>query len=41
MHKIGAISIDAGLRILAGTRSEPEVLAGFRLLSSLTNPGTV
>ena len=41
MHKIGAISIDASLRILAGTKSGPEALAGLRLLRSFTIPGTV
>ena len=40
MHKIGAISIDASLKILAGTRSGPEALAGLRLLRSFTIPGT-
>ena len=29
MHKKGTFSIDASLRILAGTRSGPEVLAGL------------
>ena len=41
IHKIRAISIDASLRILAGTISGPDALAGLWLLRSLTIPGTV
>ena len=41
MHRIGAVSCDASLRILAGTSSGPEALAGLRSLSSFSVPGTV
>ena len=41
MHKIRTIPIDASLRILAGTISGPDALAGLWLLRSFTIPGTV
>ena len=41
VHRIGAISCDASLRILAGTRSGPEALDGSRFLSSISIPGAV
>ena len=41
VHMIDAVSCDASLRILAGTRSEPEALAGLRFLSNFSIPGTV
>ena len=41
VHRVGAISCDASLRILASTRSGPEALAGLRFLSSFSIPGTV
>ena len=40
MHKKGAISIDANLRILAGKRSGLEALAGLRLLRRGTTERT-
>ena len=41
VHRIGVISCDASLRILAGTRSGPEALDGLRFLSSFSIPSTV
>ena len=38
---IGAISFDTILRILVGRRSGPDAFEGFKLLSSLSMPGTV
>ena len=41
VHRTGATSCYASLRIIAWTRSGPETLAGLRFLSNFSIPGTV